>query len=596
MNLNFQINNLLRKFESGNKLDSYKELLKIFKKNKDDNLLRYNLAVIQQKLNLNEEAKINYNYLIKFEKNIKAMINLYNIFFSEEKYYEALNIIDNILKIQQIENVHKDKAFACLKLNNIKISREICEYYLSKNSKDLIALNILGQCSFAEGDNKMAIKIFNDILEFDPNNLSALNSLGRIYHEKRDTKNAEKFFLLALERDGYSYHIVNNIAGFYREEGKNDKAVYYYKKAINLNPNNPYVYNNLSKTFFDLGINEDAKDNSFKALKIKPDDGDIQKTLSFIYLKDHDFEKGWDYFEGRLNLNEFIKKNKNIERLNKKLFRKKILNNSKNKFLVVREQGVGDEILYGSMYGDLLKKVENVTIECDPRLLNLFKRSFPKYSNSFVELGSISNDDYELEKIDYVLYAGSLGRYYRKRLENFINEPFLKIDQKKYTEIQSKLSKYDNKYNIGISWKSFNNRYASDKSLELDDFKDVFKIPNCNVFNLQYGDVLDEINNFNGKKNKLLKIEDLDLYNDFEGVAAFLKSLDMFVTISNSTAHLAGSLGVKTILIKPDNYALFHYWNQKNNKTPWYNCVELIDRESFLKGSTNLENYLKSMI
>ena len=46
MNLNFQINNLLRKFESGNKLDSYRELLKIFKKNKDDNLLRYNLTFI----------------------------------------------------------------------------------------------------------------------------------------------------------------------------------------------------------------------------------------------------------------------------------------------------------------------------------------------------------------------------------------------------------------------------------------------------------------------------------------------------------------------------------------------------------------------
>ncbi len=596
MNLNFQINSLLRKFESGNKLDSYRELLKIFKKNKDDNLLRYNLAVIQQKLNLNEEAKINYNYLIKFEKNIKAMINLYNIFFSEEKYYEALNIIDKILKIQQIENVHKDKAFACLKLNNIQISREICEYYLIKNSKDLIALNILGQCSFAERDYKMAIKIFNDILEFDPNNLSALNSLGRVYHEKRDTKNAEKFFLFALERDGNSYHIINNIAGFYREEGKNDKAIYYYKKAINLNPNNPYVYNNLSKTFFDLGINEDARNNSFKALKIKPDDGDIQKTLSFIYLKDHDFEKGWNYFDGRLKLNEFVKKNKNIERLNKKIFRKKILNNSKNKFLVVREQGVGDEILYGSMYGDLLKTLENVTIECDPRLLDLFKRSFPKYSNSFVELGSISNDDYELEKIDYVLYAGSLGKYYRKRLENFFDEPFLKIDQKKYTEIQSKLSKYENKYNIGISWKSFNNRYASDKSLELDDFKDVFKLQNCNVFNLQYGDVADEINNFNNKKNELLNIEDLDLYNDFDGIASLLKSLDIFITVSNSTAHLAGSLGVKTLLIKPDNYALFHYWNQKNNKTPWYNSVELIEREVFLKGSTNLVNYLKSMI
>ena len=74
--------------------------------------------------------------------------------------------------------------------------------------------------------------------------------------------------------------------------------------------------------------------------------------------------------------------------------------------------------------------------------------------------------------------------------------------------------------------------------------------------------------------------------------AALLKSLDIFITVSNSTAHLAGSLGVKTLLIKPDNYALFHYWNQKNNKTPWYNSVELIERKEFLKKSINLENYL----
>ena len=126
----------------------------------------------------------------------------------------------------------------------------------------------------------------------------------------------------------------------------------------------------------------------------------------------------------------------------------------------------------------------------------------------------------------------------------------------------------------------------------MDDFKEVFNLPNCNVFKLQYGDVLNEINEFNNKKNKLINVEGLDLYNDFEGIASLLKSLDIFITISNSTAHLAGSLGVKTLLIKPDNYALFHYWNQKNNKTPWYNSLELIERKSFLKGSINLENYL----
>ena len=54
MNLNLQINNLLKKFETSNKFETYKELEKIFKKNKNNNLLRYNLAVIQQKLNLND--------------------------------------------------------------------------------------------------------------------------------------------------------------------------------------------------------------------------------------------------------------------------------------------------------------------------------------------------------------------------------------------------------------------------------------------------------------------------------------------------------------------------------------------------------------
>ena len=592
MNLDLQINNLLKQFESGNKLEIYKKLEKIFKKNKDNNLLRYNLAVIQQKLNLNTEAKSNYNYLIKVENNIKAMINLYNICFIEGKYYEALNIINNILKKQPNESVHKDKAFACLKLNDIKASKEICLQYLSKNNKDIISLNILGQCFFAEKDYSQAIKVFNNILTVEPNNLSTLNSLGRVYHEKRDTEKAEKYFLEALKIDEFSYHVTNNIAGFYREEGRSNKAIEYYKKAISLNSSNPYIYNNLSKTYFDLNNHEDAKKNSFKALELKPGDGDVQKTLSFIYLKDHDYENGWDYFEGRLALNDFIKKNNYIEKLNKKLFRKKSLDKSKDKFLVVREQGVGDEILYGSMYGEILKNVENITIECDPRLLNLFKRSLPEYSDNFVELGNISNVGHRLDKIDYVLYAGSLGRYFRKNLSDFINTPFLKVDYKKHKEIQSKLQRYDNKFNIGISWKSFNNRYSSDKSLDLNDFKDIFKLPNCNIINLQYGDVFDEINSFNNNKNKLLSIQDLDLYNDFEGIASLLKSLDIFITISNSTAHLAGSLGVKTLLIKPNNYALFHYWNQKSNKTPWYSSVELIEKENFLNGTINFENYL----
>ncbi len=595
MNLNSQINSILREFETGDKLSSYKKLIKIFKKNKNNNLLRYNLAVIQQQLNFNEDAKKNYKHLIKEEKNIKAMINLYNIYIVEAKYYEALETIDRILSIEKIDNVEKDKAFVFYKLNKIEDSKKICSLYLKKNSKDLTALNIIGQCFFSEGNYREAIKIFESVLESDSKNLSALNSLGRTYHEKRESVKAEQYYLRALEIDKSSFYLLNNIAGFYREELNYDKAISYYKKAQSINPNNAYIYNNLSKIYFDLNNHKDAKKNSFKALEIKSDDGDIQKTLSFIYLKDYEFDKAWNYFEGRLDLDSFLQKNNYVQKLNSKLHRSSFIKNKKKKFLVVREQGIGDEILYGSMYGDLLDDIENVTIECDKRLLSLFRRAFPKYSNNFVELGNITKNDEKFNQIDYVLYAGSLGKYYRKDISNFYKGTFMKIDKKNYEEMEKKLLAYKKKFKIGLSWKSFNNRYAKDKSLNLQDFKNIFKLNNCDIFNLQYGDVKNEIIKFNNNsKNKLLSIDNLDLYDDFESIASLLKSLDVFITISNSTAHLAGALGVKTILIKPENFALFHYWNQKTNKTPWYDSIELVKKNDFLKDLNLINNFLNN--
>ena len=131
---------------------------------------------------------------------------------------------------------------------------------------------------------------------------------------------------------------------------------------------------------------------------------------------------------------------------------------------------------------------------------------------------------------------------------------------------------------IGISWKSFNNQYAEQKSLSLENFFYLFELQDIDFFNLQYGNVRKEIDNFN-KKNpiKLEVLNEIDLFNDFLSVASLLKNLDLFITVSNSTAHLAGALNVKTILIKPFNQATFFYWDQKTNKTPWYPSIDLVD-------------------
>ena len=106
------------------------------------------------------------------------------------------------------------------------------------------------------------------------------------------------------------------------------------------------------------------------------------------------------------------------------------------------------------------------------------------------------------------------------------------------------------------------------------------RLPDIDFFNLQYGNVLKEIKDFNLEhKLNLIHLNDVDLFNDFLKIASLLKNLDLFITVSNSTAHLAGALGVTTLLIKPFNQATFFYWNQNTNRTPWYPSIELIDAD-----------------
>ena len=95
--------------------------------------------------------------------------------------------------------------------------------------------------------------------------------------------------------------------------------------------------------------------------------------------------------------------------------------------------------------------------------------------------------------------------------------------------------------------------------------------------NLQYGNTEKEILKFNKRtKIEIINIKDVDLFNDFESIAALLKNLDLFISVSNTTAHLSAALGMPTWIIKPKIHAVFHYWNQPNKiYTPWYSSIRL---------------------
>src|SRR5207237_2877936 len=114
---------------------------------------------------------------------------------------------------------------------------------------------------------------------------------------------------------------------------------------------------------------------------------------------------------------------------------------------------------------------------------------------------------------------------------------------------------------VGISWKSVQpkNRAAmgARKSAPLDAFAALAARSDLRLVDLQYGDTRDERARFGGE---LARLDELAVFNDLDGLLAAIEACDVMVTTSSVTAHLAGALGKRTLLLFTGGLPPFPYW------------------------------------
>ena len=102
------------------------------------------------------------------------------------------------------------------------------------------------------------------------------------------------------------------------------------------------------------------------------------------------------------------------------------------------------------------------------------------------------------------------------------------------------------------------------------------KLPSINFIDLQYGDTSDErLNLKNEHSVTLSKIDDIDNFNDIDGLASLIDACDFIVTISNVTAHIAGALGKKVFLMVPYEKGRIWYWHDGLKISLWYPTIQI---------------------
>ena len=326
--------------------------------------------------------------------------------------------------------------------------------------------------------------------------------------------------------------------------------------------------NNLGSLNYFKGYIPEAEHIFKLSIKHNNNNYDAHYYLAQCQLAQSKFLDGWINYKYRWLASQFnsIELKTNLPMFN--------LSKGKKNLLIWSEQGIGDQILFLRFFRDLLPHVNNLFVKIDVRLHQVIKRTYPKIN--FIG----KNDNNKRNTINYQIPLCDLGSLFIKNISYFAknNRYYLTSDHKLKKEFKKNL-KTKNRYICGLSWISKNEEIGDKKSISLNNLKPLLLLKNITFIDLQYNNTNDERKKFyETHKIKIKKLENLDSFNDLNGVISLIDICDFIISVSNTNAHLSGALGKKTYLLLPKGKGRLWYWSSKNNKSIWYPSIEVLQQ------------------
>lgn len=345
------------------------------------------------------------------------------------------------------------------------------------------------------------------------------------------------------------------------------------RKLLDFRTHRPEIHVTMGSALFALGRVEDALAAYQDALTLDPGYPDALFHRGLIRLMSGDYRKGWQDFEQRFRR----EKSRGVRPCSPAWDGTPLCGRS---VLVMREQGLGDEIMFASCYPQLISQSERCVIECEPRLQKLFTRSFP--GAVFFPLQNYEADEPTGADVvaDVRVYAGSLPQYARRTLEDFpAHAGYLRPDPLRTAYWRSRLESLGPGLKVGLSWRGgtvFSHQER--RTLSLASLLPLLSVPNVRWINLQYGERGREIAGL--REASGIDIVDWPeaIDGDYDETAALVSALDLVVSVCTAVVHLAGALGrpawVLTAMVPEWRYGL------RGSTMPWYPSVKLFRQQT----------------
>lgn len=478
-----------------------------------------------------------------------------------------------------------------------------------QNNKIVLGLQTFQKAQQAHAEKRYAeaVKAYNQALALMPENPKVLLEFGKLTDEIKDWKASEEVYRrLGKARPdcGYEGHLGRALFSQQRWA----EAVPFLEIQAARTPNETDVLHALAMSLCSIGRWEDGLAMAQRAWQLKPIPRHIDVVLNALYhmgrcdelevlatqalarfpdsqevrsmyglhkLKSGDLKEGFAYFQDfrwRNNINTAPDAGTPGEWWDGTPFDGTVL--------VTAEQGLGDELMLSSMFDDLVAMGQRALIECDQRLIPVYGRSYPTLR--FVPRGQRKLvDAFEAGGNFRKVNALDFAHFFRQAPEDFPagRRGWLKADPTRVNALRADYeARWPGKKKVGISWKSQRvMEGGAIKGTQLTDFAPILAVPDCVFLNLQYGDVAADIKALQDAGLGEIQIDArIDATDDIDALCAQLSTLDLVVSTSNTTVHLAGALGVPCLLLLPKVRPILWYWGYRGESTPWYPSLTLM--------------------
>ncbi|MBK8073947.1 MAG: tetratricopeptide repeat protein [Ramlibacter sp.] len=446
------------------------------------------------------------------------------------------------------------------------------------------ALELLGAIYAAREERAFALPFFERAVKLAPHMAQFHYNLGVIHHELNRFPQAMRSYHQALRLQPEHPAALSNYGDLLRRHDQLDAAREHLERLFKIDPEAKGLALKLALTYFGLKEYTLADHWFLEALKDPKEPAVVHWEYAHYLLLQKRFAEGWASYEWRAQCSKFNSVYHfphTQPQWNGESLRGKTL-------LVHREQGLGDEIMFGAMLAEAARDAQRVVLVAAPEMVRLWKTSLPDKVHVYPYWGALPPEWnnpplprwFEDYQIDYQMAIGRLAHLFRPSLESFGTPvPYLKVDEGLKAEWKAKVDAIPNiagKKKVGVMWganpAAFHydaSRRALRKSVPLQELEPLSGLKGVQLISLA--------NNVHGSQAGSLNALDLIDFSedliDLAETAALMLQLDLIITIDTSLAHLAGALGCKVWV--PLCWDADWRWGVDDETSYWYPDVRL---------------------